>query len=79
MKLDVVLLILPHDVRGIGEEVLEVMAYGKRIFSWNDQLQLVVYENSIPDTNIGERLKFVLYPESEMQRNRMDSMYFFSV
>ena len=43
---------LPKDVRGIGEEVLQAIACGKKLVSWNDKLQLVIDDRAIPNTNI---------------------------
>ena len=42
---------LPQEVRGIGEEVLQTIACGKKLLSWNDKLQLVIDDGPIPNTN----------------------------
>lgn len=68
MRLDDVLNLLPENVRGIGEEVLNAMACGQRILSWNDKLQLVVFDESIHGTNIVDLLEYVLYPESKASK-----------
>lgn len=59
------LLQLPKDVRGIGEEVLHAIACGKKLLSWNKKLQLVINNRAIPNTNIVELVEYILYPEGD--------------
>ena len=56
---------LPKEVRGIGEEVLQTIACGKKLLSWNDKLQLVIDDRPIPNTNIVDLVQYILYPERE--------------
>ena len=60
-----ILLQLPKDVQGIGEEVLHAISCSRQILSWNNQLQLVIHNRSVPRTNIVELVQYILYPESK--------------
>ena len=64
-NVDSLLMQLPKDVRGIGEEVLQTIACGKKLLSWNDKLQLVIDDRTIPNTNILELVQYILYPERD--------------
>ena len=63
MKVRDILRLLPHDVQGIGEEVLHAMACGKDILYWNEYLQFVVEGSVVRGSNIIELLTLILYPE----------------
>ena len=69
MKVRDILRLLPHDVQGIGEEVLHAMACGKDIIYWNENLQLVVEGSVVRGSNIIELLTFILYPEEYDEEN----------
>ena len=56
---------LPKDVQGIGEEVLHAIACGQQLLSWNDKLQLVIDNRSVPNTNIIDLIQYILYPETD--------------
>ena len=56
---------LPKDVQGIGEEVLQAISCSRQLLSWNNQLQLVIDNRSVPRTNIVELVQYILYPESK--------------
>ena len=60
-----ILMQLPKDVQGIGEEVLHAISCSRQLLSWNNQLQLVVHNRSVPRTNIVELVQYILYPESK--------------
>ena len=60
---------LPKDERGIGEEVLHAISCGKKLLSWNGKQQLVIDGRAIPNTNIIELVQYVLYPEGEVDAN----------
>ena len=60
-----ILMQLPKDVRGIGEEVLQAISCGRQIVSWDDKLKLVINNRPVPRTNIVELVQYVLYPESK--------------
>jgi len=69
MKLKDVLRLLPVDVRGIGEEVLEAIACGGEVIDWNDRLELVYWGKPIKKTNFPDLLEYILYPEVEGQQH----------
>ena len=56
---------LPKDVQGIGEEVLQAISCSRQLLSWNNQLQLVIDNRSVPRTNIVDLVQYILYPESK--------------
>ena len=60
-----ILMQLPKDVQGIGEEVLHAISCSRQLLSWNNQLQLVIHNRSVPRTNIVELVQYILYPESK--------------
>ena len=64
-----ILRLLPHDVQGIGEEVLHARACSKDIIYWNENLQLVVEGSVVRGSNIIELLTFILYPEEYDDEN----------
>ena len=65
MKMEEVLRLLPHDVRGIGEEVLNAMICGPKVLSWTDKLELRSMGDVVPGTNLVHLLEYILYPEEE--------------
>ena len=65
MKMEEVLRLLPHDVRGIGEEVLNAMICGPKVLSWTDKLELRIMGDVVPGTNLVHLLEYILYPEEE--------------
>ena len=60
-----ILMQLPKDVQGIGEEVLHAISCSRQLVSWNDKLQLVIHNRSVPRTNIFELVQYILYPENK--------------
>ena len=65
MKMEEVLRLLPHDVRGIGEEALNAMICGPKVLSWTDKLELRIMGDVVPGTNLVHLLEYILYPEEE--------------
>ena len=65
MKSEDVLQLLPRDVRGIGEEVIDAMVCGSDVLSWNEKLELFKMGKAVPGTNIVHLLEYILYPEEE--------------
>ena len=65
MKSEDVLQLLPRNVRGIGEEVIDAMVCGSDVLSWNEKLELFKMGEAVPGTNIVHLLEYILYPEEE--------------
>ena len=65
MKATDILQLLPRDVRGIGEEVINAMVCGSKVLSWNEKLELFKAGKAVPGTNIIRLLEYILYPEEE--------------
>ena len=61
MNMEYVLRLIPHEVRGIGEEVLNVMICGPKVLSWSDKLELHIMGDVVPGTNIECLLEYILY------------------
>ena len=57
--------LLPREVRGIGEEVINAMACSQQILSWNEKLELYKDYKTVPGTNIVQLLEYILYPQDE--------------
>ena len=65
MKSADLLRLLPREVRGIGEEVINAMACSQQILSWNEKLELYKDYKTVPGTNIVQLLEYILYPQDE--------------
>ena len=65
MKSADLLQLLPREVRGIGEEVINAMECSQQILSWNEKLELYKDYKTVPGTNIVQLLEYILYPQDE--------------
>ena len=65
MKSADLLQLLPRDVRGIGEEVINAMTCSQQILSWNEKLELYKDYKTVPGTNIVQLLEYILYPQDK--------------
>ena len=65
MKSKHLIQLLPRDVRGIGEEVINAMACSKEILSWTEKLELCKDQETVLGANIVQLLEYILYPQDE--------------